>query len=199
MHNASSTAGPNAHYRSGPQPAAVCVKLYGLDNSLAINERLAIPFGKRNACFMIWTFPRATKFQLYNIHKLGESVLGQGGLCFDIPCKGSLMHEVERWKQNIEDHEINFNTLTQGVAANREFFPNIKYILKTLIIILISSCCCERSFSVLKRFMTWLRNSTSLNRLNNLDLLHIHRGFYVNRDNIKDVLNTFALVKKILP
>jgi len=110
--------------------------------------------------------------------------------------KAPLMHEVERWKQNIEDHEINFNTLTQRMAANREFFPNIKYILKTLIIILISSCCCERSFSVLRRFTTFLRNSTSQNRLKNLDLLHIHRGFYVNRENIKDVLNTSASVKK---
>ena len=126
-------------------------------------------------------------------------MLGQGRLYFDIPCKGSLIHEVERWKQNIEDHEINFNTLTQGVAANREFFPNIKYISKTLITVLISSCCCERPFSALRRFTTWLRNSTSLNRLNDLALLHIHRGFHVNRDNIKVVLNTFASVKKFHP
>jgi len=45
------------------------------------------------------------------------------------------------WKmgQKFEDHEMNFNKLTQPMAAaSREFFPNINYILKTLIAVPIS-------------------------------------------------------------
>jgi len=52
----------------------------------------------------------------YNIHKQNESVVGSVGRYVDLPCKGSLMQEVEKWKK-IENREMNFNTLTQSMAA----------------------------------------------------------------------------------
>jgi len=111
---------------------------------------------------------------------------GQWKINLDFPCKGYLMHEVERWKYKIEDHQMNFNKLTQPMAvANLEFFAIISYMLKTIITIPTTSCCCECFFFALRRFTTWLRNSTWQNRLNGLVLLHIHRGLYVNRDIIK--------------
>ena len=49
----------------------------------------------------------------------------------DLPPKGSLIQKVERWKQKVEDREMNFNTLTRSMtAANCEFFPNIQHMLK---------------------------------------------------------------------
>ena len=45
-----STAGPNAYNQNGPRARAACVKLCGLDNSLATHRRLTIPFKNRNAC-----------------------------------------------------------------------------------------------------------------------------------------------------
>jgi len=45
-----SATGPNAHNQIGPRATAACVKLCGLDNSLANNGRLAVPFNIRNSC-----------------------------------------------------------------------------------------------------------------------------------------------------
>jgi len=42
------TTGPNAHNQFGPWATAACVKLCGLDNSLATHGRLAMPFYNRN-------------------------------------------------------------------------------------------------------------------------------------------------------
>jgi len=51
---------------------------------------------------------------------------------FDLLSKSSLMQEDERWKQKTEDHEMNFKASTESMAAvNCEFFPNVKYMLKT--------------------------------------------------------------------
>jgi len=62
--------------------------------------------------------------------------------------QGSLMQEVEKWKQMTEDHKMNYNALTQSMAAaNRKFFSNIKHMSKTLLTIPIRSCSCKRSFS----------------------------------------------------
>ena len=56
-----STAGSNAFNQIGPRATAACAKLCGIDNSLAIHGRLAIPFKIRNACFGILAFPPTTK------------------------------------------------------------------------------------------------------------------------------------------
>jgi len=64
-----------------------------------------------------------------------------------------MMQEVERWKQKIEGHEINFNThmMQTTATANCEFFQNIHCILKIIVTTPISSCCCEPSISALRR------------------------------------------------
>jgi len=110
----------------------------------------------------------------YNIHKVNEYVLGSVARYVDLPCKGSLMQEVDKWKQKTEDHGMVFITLTQSMAAaNWEFFASINHMSKTLLTIPVSSCCSECSFSALRCLTTWLRSATSQNRFNSLTSLHI--------------------------
>ncbi|KAJ8944521.1 hypothetical protein NQ318_011779 [Aromia moschata] len=53
-------------------------------------------------------------------------------------------------------------------------YPNIKTLLKVFATLPVSFRSAERSFSTLKRLKTYLRNTTSTNRLNGLALMSIH-------------------------
>jgi len=75
-----STAEPNPSNQIGPCATATCVKLCRLENLLATQGRFAIPYKNRNACFKIWTFPRATKRQLPG-HGLYTPVLDSTHQC----------------------------------------------------------------------------------------------------------------------
>ena len=54
-------------------------------------------------------------------------------------------------------------------------FPNIIKLIRILICKPVSSVTCESSFSGLRRLKTWLSNSMSNERLNNLLLCHVHK------------------------
>ena len=47
----------------------------------------------------------------------------------------------------------------------------------------------ERSFSALRRVKSYLRSTMSQQRLNNLMLLHVHKG--ITDINMKDIANEF--------
>ena len=49
-----------------------------------------------------------------------------------------------------------------------KLFPNIVNLLKLIIVRPISSVCCERGFSTLRRVKTWLRNNMTSSRLNSV-------------------------------
>lgn len=57
-------------------------------------------------------------------------------------------------------------------------------ILKLFLILPTNTATCERSFSTLKRIKTYLRSTTSQDRLNNLAILYIHRNQEVNKDEV---------------
>jgi len=59
-----SNTGPNAQNQIRPWATLVCIKLSGLDNSLAIHGSLAIPLKNGNGCFKIWLTLQDTKPQL---------------------------------------------------------------------------------------------------------------------------------------
>lgn len=71
------------------------------------------------------------------------------------------------------------------------FFPNLYKLLQVALTIPVSSASCERSFSVMRRIKTWLRNSMSNDRFSNLSLLHIERDL-ANNITSEEVLNIFA-------
>nr|CAH7728476.1 unnamed protein product [Callosobruchus chinensis] len=58
--------------------------------------------------------------------------------------------------------------------CNRNFFPNIHRLLRTLATIPITTTTPERSFSTMKRAKTWSRNKMRNERLSSLALLSIH-------------------------
>lgn len=59
--------------------------------------------------------------------------------------------------------------------------------LKIFSILPVTTASVERSFSTLKRIKTYLRNSTSENRLNGLALLNIHRDIDLDINLLIDV------------
>lgn len=74
---------------------------------------------------------------------------------------------------------------------NNKIFPNLYKLLQVALTIPITSASCERSFSVMRRIKTWLRNSMRNDRFSNLSLLHIERDL-ANNIKSEEVLNIFA-------
>nr|CAH7726259.1 unnamed protein product [Callosobruchus chinensis] len=58
--------------------------------------------------------------------------------------------------------------------CNRDFFPNIRPLLRILATIPITATTPERSFSTMKTVKTWSRNKMGNERLSSLALLSIH-------------------------
>jgi hypothetical protein len=63
-----------------------------------------------------------------------------------------------------------------------QMFPSLKVVLQVALTIPVSSCSCERSFSMLRRLQTWLRCIMTQSRLRDLAVMTIE----------KDVLNSLA-------
>lgn len=77
-------------------------------------------------------------------------------------------------------------------ACDKEFYPNVHRMLKLFATLPVSTATPERSFSALRRLKTYLRNSTSENRLNGLALLNIHREVCIN---VEEIIDRFAACK----
>ena len=60
-------------------------------------------------------------------------------------------------------------------SINFPGFENIKILLRILATLPVTSCECERSFSALRRLKNYKRSTMVANRLNGLDLLHVHQ------------------------
>uniref|UniRef100_A0A2S2PFM3 Zinc finger MYM-type protein 1 n=1 Tax=Schizaphis graminum TaxID=13262 RepID=A0A2S2PFM3_SCHGA len=67
-------------------------------------------------------------------------------------------------------------------------------LLQIMLIIPVSSCTAERSFSALRRLKTFLRSTMTQNRLNDIAILHVHRNEEVD---IEKVANTFINKAKV--
>jgi len=61
--------------------------------------------------------------------------------------------------------------------------------MSILVTLPVSTASSERSFSTLKRLKSYLRNSTSENRLTGLALMSIHRSISIDTE---EVINNFA-------
>uniref|UniRef100_A0A8C6KAF0 HAT C-terminal dimerisation domain-containing protein n=1 Tax=Nothobranchius furzeri TaxID=105023 RepID=A0A8C6KAF0_NOTFU len=93
-------------------------------------------------------------------------------------------HVVKKWLEKERD-KTTPNTATEDnqrldIATvfrilDREMFPTLKAILQVALTIPISSCNCERSFSVLRRLHTWLRSTMDQERLNDLSIMSIEK------------------------
>ncbi|XP_054266894.1 52 kDa repressor of the inhibitor of the protein kinase-like [Macrosteles quadrilineatus] len=74
-------------------------------------------------------------------------------------------------------------------SCDKNFYPNIRYLLCVLASLPVSTCEAERSFSALKRIKTYLRNRMGNERLTGLALMAIH---YPVPFTAEDVLNVMA-------
>lgn len=72
------------------------------------------------------------------------------------------------------------------ISCDKTLYPNLYQLLKILAILPVSTASAERSFSTLRRLKTYLRNSTSENRLVGLALLNIHRNICTTDDMVLD-------------
>ena len=59
-----------------------------------------------------------------------------------------------------------------------DMFPSLKKIVQVALTIPVTSCSCERSFSVLRRLKTWLRGRMGDDRLDDMAVLAIERSTY---------------------
>ena len=77
------------------------------------------------------------------------------------------------------------------VGAQRSLLSEVCKILKLILIMPATNATSERSFSTLRRVKTYLRNTMSQQRLNNLMLLHVHRDLTDTLD-LSAVANDFV-------
>ena len=76
------------------------------------------------------------------------------------------------------------------MGAQRSLLSEVCKILKLILIMPATNATSERSFSTLQRVKTYLRNTMSQQRLNNLMLLHVHRDLTDTLD-LSAVANDF--------
>ncbi|KAG5882839.1 hypothetical protein JTB14_022350 [Gonioctena quinquepunctata] len=80
------------------------------------------------------------------------------------------------------------NALDALNLCNPDIYPNVFIILEIFATLPISTSSPERSFSTLRRLKSYLRNTTSENRLNGLAHLNIHREIHVDPKDVMAVL-----------
>ncbi|KAK5644413.1 hypothetical protein RI129_002576 [Pyrocoelia pectoralis] len=78
--------------------------------------------------------------------------------------------------------------LTHLELCNKEAYPNVFKLLLIFCTLPVSTSTPERTFSTLKRIKTYLRNSTSQNRLNGLAMMAIHRELPILEEEIIEAL-----------
>ncbi len=91
-------------------------------------------------------------------------------------------------KPNIFDIKKYFFSLT---SAQKELLSQVCTVLKLVLIMPATNSTSERSFSALRRLKTYLRNTMSQERLNNLMILHIHKNITDTLD-MKSICNEFV-------
>jgi len=94
--------------------------------------------------------------------------------------------EIRNWKRfwsNMSDQELPDSLAEAIKKCDSSRFPNFLVLFKIGCTLPITSCECERSFSIMRRLRSWLRASMMMDRLSNLALMNIHRDVSVDYDN----------------
>ena len=73
---------------------------------------------------------------------------------------------------------------------NKDIFPNIHHLLTILVVLPITTCKAEHSFSSLHQLKTYLRSTMGLDRLTNLALIHTHKDVTIN---ISQIIENLAI------
>ena len=95
----------------------------------------------------------------------------------EVDCKSSAKAELEMWCTYFKDKEVLPDSPQSALEfANPMMFPNIRKMLIHIMVLPVTSCEAERSFSALCRIKTFLRTTMGNDRLNGLALLNVHSG-----------------------
>ena len=86
-----------------------------------------------------------------------------------IPCSFSFLRELSTWRVHLTEPDNNRGSDLVSIACfahnNRVFYPNIQSKLLLLLTLPVGTCCCERSFSVLRHLKMWCRDTLTEERL----------------------------------
>ena len=92
----------------------------------------------------------------------------------DIEFKSTAKAELELWRSNFKDKEIPDTPQSPLKHTSPVMFPNIRKMLIHMMVLPVTSCEAERSFSTLRRLKTYLRTTMNQECLNGLALLNIY-------------------------
>ena len=110
----------------------------------------------------------------------------------DLPCARSLDVELELWRTKWKDSELaeGLNTPMKALPhVDKDYFPNIHTLMLIMATIPITSCECERSFSLLRLVKSTSRTTMTEDRLNGLALMKFHQDIKLDPD---DIVEEFA-------
>ena len=106
----------------------------------------------------------------------------------ELPSPHAVQQEFSRWKSHCSTLQDKPTTLAGTIkVCDHDIYPNIYIMLKIASTWPVTSCEYERSFSGLRRLNTYLRATQTSERLDNLALMHIHRGMKVDVDKVIDI------------
>ena len=76
-------------------------------------------------------------------------------------------------------------TVPRHLKADPLVFPNVRKMLIRLMVLPVTSCEAERSFSTLRRVKTYLRSTMAQDRLTGLALMNVHSGLCLLQNKLE--------------
>ncbi len=76
----------------------------------------------------------------------------------------------------------------------KRIFSEVHKVLRIYLVVPVTSATSERTFSVLKRLLVYLRSTMTEKRLNNCLLLHVHKDI-ADELNLEDIAKQFVSCK----
>ena len=108
----------------------------------------------------------------------------------DLPSSISFETEIDLWQCKWKSEPqlaIELSTPEKALTnSDSDFFPNIHTLLKIMATLPVTSCECERSFSMLKLVKSPLRSTMKQDRLNGLAMLYYHQDIELSPEEVVD-------------
>ena len=83
------------------------------------------------------------------------------------------------------------DTMCQS-ETNKKTFNELHSLLRILVTVPATTATAERTFSAMKRLNTYLRNTITQKRMNQLLLSYVHKKFFDHNVDIEDVIKEFV-------
>ena len=109
--------------------------------------------------------------------------LNRASLCVQLP----LFRNKYPCSSSVEAAEV-----LRGLPVEVQgLFDQVEVLIRILLVVPVSSCEAERSFSALRRLKTWLRSTMAQERLNNIVVCNVHQE-RLDKLNIKIICQEFV-------